>query len=111
MSKKLYNQFATSFILPEHGEALELDKKALKQKELNHISEFGEQQLELWQQILQKSLLKKTRTKVSYMGTNGPFTMEGIVSGIKPPLNTILFALPSGTIYTISIDKIMDIEA
>ncbi len=110
MSKKLYNQFATSFILPEHGEALERDEKAFKEKELKHIPEFDEQQFELWEQILQKSMLEKTKIKVRFMKNSGPFTIEGIVSGANPHLKIILVANPSGAAYNISLDKIMKIE-
>lgn len=84
MSKKLYNQFnCSSFMLPEHVEALARYEKELEETGRKHVPEFDEQQLAVWECLLQESLQAGKRIRISYMGSGGPVTAAGVVTGVN----------------------------
>ncbi len=89
--KKLYNQFAcSSFMLPEHVDSLEQREKKIKEVELQQVPELDEQQLELWERILQESLQDGRRINVRYMMANGPVTITGVITGVNAHQKRIL---------------------
>ncbi len=106
MRKKLYDQFLCScLMLPEHVEKLQQHAKELRQKKLQNMPEFDDQKYELWERLLQESLLEKKNIIISYLGHNGPVTVTGVIASVNLQLRRVYVATLD-TAQNISMDKV-----
>ena len=84
MLSKLYNQFiCSSFMLPEHTEALNEYHVEERQKEEQYVPEVDEQELEMWEYLIGESLSEGYKVSVTYMGVSGKVTTTGVAIEVE----------------------------
>ncbi len=80
MLSKLYNQYiCSSFMLPEHTEALTEYHVEERQKEEQYVPEVDEQELEMWEYLIEESLSEKKWLNVTYLNGGERKTITGVV--------------------------------
>lgn len=108
--KKQENQFiCSSFMLPEHVDSLAQQEKDRADEERRRFPAYDEQQLELWERILQASWQGGTAITVRFMGRRGPCTVTGRVSGVNLQQKRFYLAT-SEAVHTIAIERVMGLE-
>ena len=112
MILKIYNQFlCSSMMLPEHKEALNDHYIEEKHREEQGMPEIDEQQLEIWEYLIKKSLGKSKKLNITYLTKKGRrITVKGVkVISIKGSLLCISDGVADKT-KTVDLNKIVSIE-
>ncbi len=108
--KKRDNQFiCSSFMLPEHVDTLAQREKDREDEELRQFPAYDEQQLELWERILQASWQHGAAITVRFMDTRGPCTVTGRVSAVSLQQKRFYLAT-SEAVQAIAIERVMGLE-
>ncbi len=108
--KKQENQFiCSSFMLPEHVDTLTQREKDREDEELRRFPAYDEQQLELWERILQASWQGGTAITVRFMGSQGPSTVTGRVSAVSLQQKRF-YLVTSEAVQAIDIERVMGLE-
>ncbi len=108
--KKRDNQFiCSSFMLPEHVDTLAQREKGREDEEMRRFPAYDEQQLELWERILQASWQDGTVITVRFMGSRGPYTVTGRVSAVSLQQKCFYLAT-SEAVQAIVFERVMSLE-
>lgn len=108
--KKRDNQFiCSSFMLPEHVDTLAQREKDREDEERHRFPDYEDQQLELWERILQASWQGRTAITVRFMGSRGPCTITGRVSAMNLQQKCFYLAT-SEAVQAIAIERVMGLE-
>jgi hypothetical protein len=109
MTKKISNQFLCSrMMLPEHKESINSYKKKTEYKKKYRIPSFDEQQCEEFQFLINKSLNKKIKLKVTVLEKKYQEYI-GIVTNTYPESGLIKIKT-NKEFKKITADKIVNIE-
>lgn len=80
MRAKLYNQFiCSSLMLPEHREGLNEYHAEQRRKEEKYVPQVDEQEFEIWDYLVRKSLCKGYAVSVTYLSASGKITLTGVI--------------------------------
>ena len=112
MILKIYNQFlCSSMMLPEHKEALNDHYVEEEHREEQCMPEIDEQQLEIWEYLIRKSLIKSKKLNITYLTKKGRrITVNGVkVKYIKGSSLCIKDGVTDKT-KAIDLNKIVSIE-
>lgn len=111
MSKKLRHQFAcSSMMLPEHRGSLNRRRKEMERREQHRRPLLDEQEQELFQQTLQRSLQESAPLTLTVLNENsGCRRLTGVVVKLEP-WSGCLRLRTAAAAETVLIDEVVAVE-
>jgi hypothetical protein len=110
MSKKMRHQFAcSSMMLPEHRGSLDRRRREAEWIEQHRRPLFDEQEQELFQQALQRSLRHGTPLLLTVLDNRGRRRLTGIVVKLEPWAGRLRLRT-AAAVETVLIDEVIAVE-